>query len=137
MTLRELNQLQSIIKEIGEREERIREMEAQAEKTSPAPGATRASGTVSDPVGIGVAKLADERTLQEGALLRCQTMRAELTEYIEAIPDSMTRRIFYFRFLDGFPWPQVAECVGTSEYSAKQMCYRYVRKTCHTCHEKM
>lgn len=40
---------------------------------------------------------------------------AEIEEYIEGIPDSMTRRIFRMYFIDGIPQKRIAKTVHTSQ----------------------
>lgn len=57
--------------------------------------------------------------------------RNELEKYINGIEDGYMRKVFFFRFVDGLNWAQIAarlERAGATEDSVKKRFYRYTRK---------
>ena len=48
--------------------------------------------------------------------------------FVGSIHNKQTRLIFYYRFVCGQLWREVAAKVGISEASAKIACYRFLRK---------
>lgn len=54
--------------------------------------------------------------------------RSRLERYISDIPDSLTRQIFTLRFIEGLTWEDVADKIGSSSYSVKHICYRFIAK---------
>lgn len=57
-------------------------------------------------------------------LTKCQDLETEVTEFICAIPDSRTRRVFDMRYLDNMSWRAIARALNTSDES-------YPRKDIH------
>ena len=51
---------------------------------------------------------------------------AEIEEYIEGIPDSMTRRIFRMHYLDGLSQKRVAKVVHTSQSVISEKISKYL-----------
>ena len=39
---------------------------------------------------------------------KCEEMKLEIEKFISSIPDSRTRRIFQYRYIDGLTWLQIA-----------------------------
>jgi len=112
MTLTELSQLYYLNREIEMDLRRIRALEARA-----GPGAQALTGMphgngVSDIVGDCAAEIADLRGIIEAKRRQCIFERNRLERYISSIPDSLTRQIFTYRFVNGLPWGQVAARVG-------------------------
>lgn len=57
---------------------------------------------------------------------------ADVEAFIIAIPDSLTRRIFTMRFVDGKKWRDVAQSIGgnNTEDSVKKVYQRYMGGCC-------
>lgn len=64
-------------------------------------------------------------TRQTLIVLECERLR----KYIDGIADPVTRQIFTYRFVNGLPWAQVAECIGGNNQAdtVKKACYRYIK----------
>lgn len=55
---------------------------------------------------------------------------ARIIKYINSIPNSVTRQVFYHRFINNESWTKVALSIGggnTAE-SVKKICYRYLQR---------
>lgn len=130
MTLKELSQLYYLNREIEMDRKRLLELEAQAVSCSPnLTGMPRSPG-VSDKVGRYAADIVDLKAIIEAKHQQCIHERNRLERYIMDIDDSLLRQIFTYRFVNGLPWEQVAECVGGGNTAAgvKMMCYRYLKR---------
>lgn len=115
MTQRELSQLKHLKREIAELHGRLaRERD-------------RAFSSCSKKKGEKAADL--EAMLQERER-QCVRERERLEAYIAEIPDSFTRRIFTYRFVDGLSWARVALAAGGGMTSdcARKICTRYIEK---------
>jgi hypothetical protein len=130
MTLKELSQAYYLKKEIALLDEQIaslwRKATSSTASQSDAPGSHPG---VSDKVGNYSASLADSE--KELKLKKAELEKAEenISRYIDAIPDSMLRLIFTYRFLRSLSWVAVAHRVGggNTEASVKMQCYRYLK----------
>ena len=125
MTLKELSQFHYLKQEIRRDEERLRELEAIATDT-----AVKLSGI---PFGEGVSdiacQIADLRKELQEKMKEALTEHNRILRYVRAIDDSLTRQIFWLRFLDGLSWEMVADKIGgTSSDSVKKTCYRYLKR---------
>ena len=56
--------------------------------------------------------------------LKCEEMKLEIEKFISNIPDSRTRRVFQYRYIDGLSWLQIARRIGKYDES-------YPRKVIH------
>ena len=131
MTRKELSQLYYLNREIEQDKQRLAELESAA--TSPGSqitGLPHASG-ISDKTGRYAILIGELRDEIDKKIQRTVEMYGELTEYISSIDDSFLRQIFMLRHVDGLPWMQVADSIGTSEYSVKHAYYRYLEKLAH------
>ena len=75
-------------------------------------------------------EIADLEAIIDSKITQCIHEQNRLERYIAGIPDSRTRMIMSFRFVDGFSWGKVASKVGggnTSD-SVKKTCYRHLKK---------
>lgn len=54
----------------------------------------------------------------------CEKLKLQIEEFISSIPDSLTRRVFRFRYIEGLSWPQIARRIGKYDES-------YPRKMIH------
>jgi hypothetical protein len=55
---------------------------------------------------------------------KCEDMKLGIEEFISSIPDSRTRRVFQYRYIDGLNWQQIARRIGKYDES-------YPRKVVH------
>lgn len=131
MTLKELSQLYYLSREIEmdrERLERLRS-ELSAAKTPSYDDMPRASAFESG-LERCIAEIVDLEAVIGEKIKRLSQERSRLESYIAEIPDSLTRQIFYLRFVECLPWVQIAFSVGggNTEASVKMTCYRYLKK---------
>lgn len=130
MTLKELSQLYYLNREIEDLTNKIAELEAKATDTSvKITGMPRGSGT-GDKIGRAVEELCYYKSKLINRLARCRIELIRLNDYISACPDSLTRQILTYRFVNGLSWNQVAAHIGypATEWSVKDAAYRYIRK---------
>lgn len=127
-----LQQYTDLKAEIKDLENRIRKLEAQAEKIE------RDSVRGSDNLfpytqrqfhiqGLNVKKQKRIRRLKKLLAERkdtCEEMKLKIEEFISNIPDSRTRRVFQYRYIDGLSWLQIARKLGKCDES-------YPRKIIH------
>lgn len=61
---------------------------------------------------------------------RCIEEKMRLEEYIDSIPDSLTRMVFTLRFVEGKNWVQVAHRIGGGNTASgvKKICYRFIKR---------
>ena len=85
--------------------------------------------SVSDPVGVLAAEIADMRETVAQLETEVACSAIEIADYIQGIPDSLTRMIFRLRFIHGMVWKEVAATVGggNTENAVKNICYRYLK----------
>lgn len=108
MTLKELSVLHDLTQEIAMDEERLKLLEEE-------------NGTK--------AQKARVRKIIQEKRNRIWRERERLEEWIAAIPDSMKRKVFTLRFVQGLTWVQVAMAVGggNTEDGVRKMAKRYVQ----------
>lgn len=129
MTLKELSQLYYLNREIEDLTNKIAELEAKATDTSvKITGMPRGSGT-GDKIGRAVEELCYYKSKLINRLAQCRIELIRLNDYISVCPDSLTRQILTYRFVNGLSWNQVAASVGCSITceAAKKIAYRYIR----------
>ena len=63
-------------------------------------------------------------------LEQCRIELIRLNDYISACPDSLTRQILTYRFVNGLSWNRVAAHIGhtVTVWSVKDTAYRYIKK---------
>ena len=61
---------------------------------------------------------------------KCMHTKTQIEEYISSIPDSMTRQIFTYRFINRLSWTHVARRIGGNNTgdSVRMICKRYIGK---------
>lgn len=77
--------------------------------------------------GYNIQNLDRLKELRELLLKRknkCEEMKLEIEKFISDIPDSRTRRVFQYRYVDGLSWLQIAFKIGKYDES-------YPRKVIH------
>lgn len=58
---------------------------------------------------------------------KCEDMKIEIEKFISTIPDSRTRRVFQYRYIDRLTWQQVSSRIGGYEESyARKIHDRYL-----------
>lgn len=110
MTLRELNQLRYLRREIQMDAERLVRLEHQ--------------NTASDRQQI-----AELRKIISDKRVRCIRERNRLENHIASVKDSLVRQIMTLRFVDGLSWQGVAMRIGggNTENNVKKIIHRYLR----------
>lgn len=132
MTLKELSQLYYLNREIEMDQERLADLKTRVGLSSPQmDGMPHGSGHGESKVEKVAAEIVDLQAIIAAKQIQCIHERARLERYISHIPDSLTRMIFTFRFVNGLPWAQVAASIGgdNKEDSVKKVCYRYLDRT--------
>lgn len=130
MTIKELSQLYWLNQEIAADKQRLRELEAQAHSiSSPNLNSAPLSGSKdASRIEACIAEIIDMQAIISAKQQQCIYEKNRLERYIAGIPDSLTRLIFTYRFINGLSWVQVAFHVGNnSEDSVKKICYRYLK----------
>lgn len=113
MTVKELSQLYHLNREIEMDQQRLRELEAVVSSPSGTnmDGMPRAPG-YGDSLARAVAEIVDLKAIIAAKQQQCIYERNRLERYISDIPDSLTRMIFTYRFVNGLSWWQVAYSIG-------------------------
>ena len=128
MTIKELSQLYYLKREISNIERKIAKLEDEATDTSAKITGMPHSGKSGDKIGSIVSQIDYYKSARNKKLAECTSELIRLNEYISACPDSLTRQILEYRFIDGMSWKQVADQIGgTSEYAVKKTTYRYIK----------
>lgn len=113
MTVKELSQLYHLNREIEMDQQRLSELEAVVSSPSSTnmDGMPRAPG-YGDSLARAVAEIVDLKAIIAAKQQQCIYERNRLERYISDIPDSLTRMIFTYRFVNGLSWWQVAYSIG-------------------------
>lgn len=127
MTLKELSQYYYLRREIERYKNKIKELENKATSTTQNITDMPHCNGISDKVGDNATEIAYYRSQIELDKLKCKNELERLDKYICNINDSLTRQIFELRFKDRLKWQEVADVIGSSEYSVKHICYRYIK----------
>ena len=130
MTLKELSQLYYLNREIKADQKRLEELNGMigAPSTPPISDMPRAPHGVDSKVERLAAEIVDLQAIIAARQIQCIHERARLERWINDIPDSLTRLIFTYRFVDCLSWAKVAEAVGggnTAEGTRKRV-HRYL-----------
>lgn len=56
--------------------------------------------------------------------VKCEQLKIKIEEFISGIPDSITRQVFQYRYIDGLGWQAIAYRIGKHDES-------YPRKMIH------
>ena len=128
MTLKELSQLYHLKGEIRDIKSRISELKELSTDTSAKITGMPHSGRKKDKIGSIVAEIEYYKSILKKRLKEYTAELIRLNNYISACPDSLTRQILEYRFIDGMSWNQVAAHIGITEASAKMIAYRYIKE---------
>lgn len=130
MTLKELSQLYYLNREIKADQNRLDELNRMigAPSVPPISDMPRAPHGVDSKVERLAAEIVDLQAIIAARQIQCIHERARLERWISDIPDSLTRLIFTYRFVDCLSWKRVADAVGggNTEGGVKMICYRYL-----------
>lgn len=131
MTLNELSQLYWLTREIEADRRRLQELEQKAS----APSSVNLSGAPRINREVSSVELMAERIVElKNAIQKKQEKniaeRIRLERYISEIPDSYLRQTFYYRFVLGLSWRQVAFRLGGGNTAdgVRKACRRYLDK---------
>lgn len=131
MTLKELSQLYHLKREIGHDRERLARLRAQrgAVSSPKLDGLPSSAGGGQSAVENLALEIADLEAIIDSKIIQCVHEQNRLERYIAGIPDSRTRMIMSFRFVDGFSWGKVAYKVGGGNTASgvKMICYRHIK----------
>ena len=129
MTVRELSQLYYINAAIEMMRDQLEEMREAADVRSPSMSDMPKAPGARDKIGDIVPRIADKEAEIRAMMREMEHKRAELTRYINTVPNVRIRLIMQLRFLRLLTWQEVAEVIGgkETEYSVKQTCYRFLK----------
>lgn len=130
MTTKDLSQLYYLKKEIKHDEETLDELRTKYENpNSPNLSGMPAGGTGESKIELLLESIVDTENIINAKMQECIAQRNIIERFIASIPDSLTRQIFEYRFVNGLPWSQVAANIGggNTENGVKQLCSRYIR----------
>ena len=126
MTLRELNQLRNLRREI-----RLLEQSIVRHDEVINPGIVLWNNFREIPPEEVTRRIEAAKHLMEEKLDQYIAEAKRLEAYINAVDDSLIRTAMRLRFLDGLSWTAVALRIGgnNTEDSVKKSVYRYIRRT--------
>ena len=129
MTLKELSDLYYLKSDISDIALRISELEDSLTDTSAKITDMPHTGRSGDRIGSVISEIYYLKSVLYEKSKEYTAEYIRLFNYISSCPDSLTRLILKYRFIDGMSWKQVADEIGgISESAAKQIAYRYIRK---------
>lgn len=130
MTLKELSQLYHLKQEIEHDRERLARLRARrgavsSPKLDGLPGSAGGGQSAVENLAL---EIADLEAIIDSKITQCVHEQNRLERYIAGIPDSRTRMIMSFRFVDGFSWGKVASKVGggNTADSVRMICSRHI-----------
>ena len=129
MTVKELSQLYFLKGEIELNERHLEELKAQRGVSAiNMDGMPHARNPRRSQVEQLAAEIVDLEAIIHAKQIQCIHERTRLERYIAEIPDTLTRQIFEYRFVECMRWEQVAYMIGegTTADRVKKICYRYV-----------
>ena len=67
---------------------------------------------------------------RKAELARLEAEAEEVREFVEAIPDHITRKVFKLRVFHGHAWPKIAKMIGESDEAYPRLCLyeKYLKK---------
>lgn len=131
MTLKELSQLYWLNKEIAEYERQLRDIWASMGPSGPMLTGMPKAHSGESAVERAATEIVELQAMLYAMLARRREERIKLERFIMEIPDSQTRLIFRYRFVDGNTWARVARRVGgmNTDATVRHICYRYLHAT--------
>ena len=130
MTLRELNQLRYLKKEISADRRRLHELEQMATSPSSPNLSGMPSGSGGNKIENYVVQIADLQALISEKIGRLLEEQLRLEQYIASVPDSYMRQIMTYRFIECRTWNGVAMALrGTTADACRVAVDRYLKNT--------
>lgn len=128
MKLEELNQYQSICKEITELNVMIKDKTVRGTVK----GSDAAFPYLQHTIEVSGIEDANVSETMLARIHKLEKRKSYIESFVEGIEDSLTRRIFRFRFINGFSWVRTALKIGgdNTAASVKMICYRYLKGKC-------
>ena len=123
-----LKQYNSIVKEIKELEKRIKKLENRIE-IDKVKGSNDEFPYQARSFRIeGLASTSELVDLLGRRKTRCEKLKVRIEEFISDIPDSRTRRVFQYRYIDGLSWQSIAMKIGKvhESYPRKEIHDKYL-----------
>lgn len=127
-----LKQYNSLIDEIKELEKEIKKLESQEPKRE----IDKVTGSNNEfpyqPRSFTIEgyniyeedKIYKKKSILYERKIKCEELKLQIEEFISEIPDSLTRRVFRYRYIDGLSWQAIAYRIGKHDES-------YPRKMIH------
>lgn len=128
MTLETLNEHQRLVVDLQEARDMLKALEASMLKSPSYDGMPHATGAY-DKVSMLVLKIEEQKETIKTYERLVQASEKKVLPWINSIRDNRTNLIFYLRFICGYEWQEVADCIGgknTAE-AVKAVCYRYLK----------
>ena len=128
LTREELEQIYYISRELKMWEDELSRIRARSLVQSPSGSSSHGSG-VSDKVAQRGERVIELENRIQAKRDEIQVLRDRAVQYIQSIPDSLTRMIVYYRCVSLFGWRRVAYEVGgnNTEESVRQIYSRFMR----------
>ena len=132
MTLRELNQLRNLRREI----QLLNQLTAKYDAAL-YPEAARRRKKAQIPQEEVTRRIETAKRRAEEKRTQCIAEAERLEAWIDAADSSLVRMAMRLRFIDGLSWTAVAFRIGggNTENSVKKMVYRYIRRSSEGCGE--
>lgn len=136
MTKQELEQIYYLNREVKMWEDELSRIRAKSLVQSPTGGGSHGSA-VSDRVAQRGERVIELENRIKAKQDEIQELRDKAVQYIQSIPDSLTRMIVYYRCVSLFGWRKVAYEVGgnNTEESVKKIYYRFFKRAEKSCPE--
>lgn len=125
--LKQYNDLQEEIKELEKEIKRLQNSKVEHDKVRGSSNVfpyTERSFTIEGYNIHDVDRLRKRKEILRERKTKCEDMKLQIEEFINTIPDSRTRRVFRYRYIDGLNWLAVARKIGKHDES-------YPRKIIH------
>lgn len=128
MTIEQLNNYRHAQREVDELRRRIQTLKDEAESIN-VNLSGMPKGNASDKLGKVISEYIDLQKELEGIMQERIREQRIIMRYINNITDTRTRLIFYYRFVEGLKWEEVAAKISSveTEDSAKKTVYRYTK----------
>ncbi len=129
MTVKELNELRYLKREITAEKRRLRELADAAVSMSSTPNGMPRSSGKTDRTALYACELAYLRELIADNMNRAVCRLLQTQQFINSIDDSLTRQIFTLRYFKGKSWLAVSIDIGLcGEHVPRRIHDEYMRK---------
>lgn len=131
MTIEQLNNYRHAQREIDELHRRIQTLKDEAESIN-VNLSGMPKGNASDKLGKVISEYIDLQKELEGIMQERIREQRKIMRYINNITDTRTRLIFYYRFVEGLKWEDVAAKISSveTESNCKVTVHRYLKNHC-------